>query len=221
MNHSSEICKHEIDWSLYAIIDKEWLQGRQIQEVAQKIIQGGATVIQYRDKVSDTETFLDEATLLREVTGAYKIPYIVNDRLDIALAVDADGVHLGQDDLKFDIAKEAIDPFKVIGVSINHPLELEWSREADYYGVGAVYPTDTKETHGVPGLDLVREIRKHTDAPLVGIGGIKADNVEAVIEAGCDGVAVISAILGEDDIEKATQRLSWAVQKAKQKVNPC
>jgi len=208
-----------LDWSLYVIIDEEWLRGFSVPECTEMAIAGGATIIQYRNKVSGTEKFMENAEVLRVVTHKHHVPLIINDRLDIALAVEADGVHLGQGDLAPQLARQALGPDMLLGISIDQIGQLIWSEGADYFGVGAVFPTNSKTVDSVGGLALVRKVRERTALPLIGIGGINGDNAASVIEAGCDGVAVISAVLGADHIETAARKLSDVVHRAKQKRN--
>jgi thiamine-phosphate pyrophosphorylase len=146
--------------------------------------------------------FYRNASALRRVTGERKIPLIINDRLDIALAVEADGIHVGQDDLPIERIR-ILAPAMTVGLSVSSEDDFLKSPEPDYYGVGAIFRTDTKAVSRVPGLALVRAIRKRTVRPLVGIGGINENNAAETIRAGCDGVAVISAILGEENAEQA------------------
>jgi thiamine-phosphate pyrophosphorylase len=197
-----------------AILDWEWLRGRPLESVACGIIQGGATVLQYRDKVSETAQLFRNAEILRRLTGAGRVPLIINDRLDIALAVGADGVHAGQNDLPLAVIR-SLAPRMTVGISVSALEEFSLSPDADYYGVGAVFPTQSKMVANVPGLTLIQNIRKHTRQTLIGIGGINETNIEAVIRSGCDGVAVISAILGEEDVEKATRRLRNQIDRVK------
>jgi len=209
------VIKQEIDWSLYAIIDKEWLKGRPVQEVGEQIIRGGAGVIQYRDKVSESEEFYRLALSLRQVTEVNGIPLIINDRVDIALAIEAAGVHLGQEDLPVEVARRIVGDEMILGGSVHSLSEYEKMKHVDYFGVGAVYPTRTKEKAEVGGIEIVRQIRARTQRPIIGIGGITLENLSPVFKAGADGVAVISAIMGADDVGEATQRLRDAIMKVK------
>jgi len=167
-------------------------------------------VIQYRDKRSSTRDLYRNALILRRVTRDGKIPLIVNDRVDIALAVEADGIHIGQDDMPVEVIR-TLAPDLTVGLSVSSLDDFAGSPEPDYYGLGALYSTDTKTVFEVPGLALVRAIRKWTVRPLIGIGGINATNAGEAILAGCDGVAVISAILGGDNAEQATRSLRKCV----------
>ncbi len=212
---TSRIKIKKIDWSLYAIIDREWLRGRDIKNIAEGIIMGGAGVIQYRDKVSESRTFYREALKLREITGIHNIPLIINDRVDIAVAVGADGVHLGKKDLPVDVVRKIVGDEMIIGASLKYESDFAAARNADYFGVGAIYPTKTYKTYHVSGLDIIRKIRAKTHRPIIGIGGITPQNVIPVLQAGANGVAVISAILGSDDIEEATRYLVEIIKQAK------
>jgi thiamine-phosphate pyrophosphorylase len=203
-----------VDWSLVAIVDREWLRGRTLESVTAGIIRGGATVIQYRDKISDAGGQLRNADILRRLTADARIPLIINDRLDIAMAVEADGVHTGRNDLPLAVIRR-LAPRMTAGVSVGSHGDFNRNPDADYYGVGAVFPTGTKRVKIVTGLDLVREVRRQSARPLIGIGGINEGNAQEVIAAGCDGVAVISAIMGESDVEQATHRLKLLIERAK------
>jgi thiamine-phosphate pyrophosphorylase len=203
-----------VDWSLVAIVDREWLAGRPLETVSAGVIRGGATVIQYRDKVSDAAEQFRNAGILRKLTREAGIPLIINDRLDIALAVGADGIHAGQDDLPLAVIRR-LAPRLIAGISVSSADDFKRTPDADYYGVGALFRTGSKQVKEVTGLDLVREIRMQTLKPLIGIGGIGENNIDAVIGAGCDGVAVISAILGERDVEKAAHLLRARIDRAK------
>jgi len=205
----------EIDWSLYAIIDREWLRGRDIEKVAEEIIIGGAGVIQYRDKVSESKTFYREALKLRRITGMHNIPLIINDRVDIALAVCADGVHLGKEDLPVDVARKIVGDKMIIGASLKYESDFTAAKGADYFGVGAIYPTKTYKTYHVSGLDIIKKIKAKTHRPIIGIGGITSENVIPVFRAGADGIAVISAILGKNNVKEAAKNLLDVIRRAK------
>jgi thiamine-phosphate pyrophosphorylase len=207
--------KNNIDWSFYAIIDAEWLRGRSAGALAKSLVLAGAGVIQYRDKINESGAFYRAALEIRESTANSKTVFIVNDRVDIALAAGADGVHLGQNDMPEEAARRLMGPAKLIGISVNSLEELTNAGSADYVGVGAVYPTGTKSNAAVTGLEIVRSIRQNTRLPIVGIGGINAENLDPVFDAGADGVAVISAILGSDDIDAAAELFAQAVRRAR------
>ena len=206
----------ELDWSLVAIIDRAWLRNRSIRQVAEQIIRGGAGIIQYRDKISESRAFYAEASVLRDVTTAHRITLIINDRVDIAMAVRADGVHLGQHDLPMDAARALVGENTILGGSVHHTGELATMEDADYLGVGAVYWTKSKAKAKVGGLELIKTIRSMTQKPMVGIGGITPENCGAVIAAGADGVAVISAIMDAEHITSTVQRFIEKIGYARQ-----
>lgn len=208
-----------IDLSIYVILDRDFTAGRPLLEVAEATMRWGATVIQLRDKSSDIQRFYRDAVELRQLARAMGRTFIVNDRVDIALAVDADGVHVGEDDLPVEATRRLVGPGKFVGSSAG---SIEAARAAiaagaDHLGVGPVYEArSTKADAGPPvGLTLVRDIAAFSPIPVVGIGGITAENARAVIEAGAAGVAVISAIGLAPDVKAATHALSWAVHPAR------
>lgn len=202
-----------IDWSLYVIIDYEWLQKRNLSRLVNAIIKGGATVIQYRDKISDSGEFYQRAKRIREITASHHIPFIVNDRLDIGLAVEADGVHLGQNDLPLFQARQIVGQKMILGISVSKLSEFNRSSYADYYGVGSIYSTDTKQNIHISGIDLIRQIRTITSKPIIGIGGIHSKNLLPVLEVGGDGIAVISSVLGAKNVCLATKRLYQSINR--------
>ncbi len=202
----------DVDWSIYAIIDQEWIGDRSIESIAEGMIRGGVGVIQYRDKKSEEKFFYESAAKLRRLIHAHSVPLIINDRVDMAIDVKADGVHLGQEDLNVDQARKLSHGKLLIGSSVSSSDEFEKVKDADYFGIGAVYTTKTKMDAKMGGIELIREIRTLTDKPLIGIGGITVQNLASVIQAGCDGVAVISAIMSRNDIECATQELVQKVR---------
>ena len=194
---------------LYVIVDTALLKGRSYQEVTAQVIRGGARVIQLRDKEYNKKELLSIARDMRAMCLAKDILFIVNDYLDIALAVDADGLHLGPYDLPVGIARQLLPADKILGgsartVDVATALGTE---SADYIGVGAMFPTDTKEGAEVVGIERLREIKEAVSTPIVAIGGINENNIREVIDAGADAVAVISAVLSADDVEKATRQL--------------
>jgi thiamine-phosphate diphosphorylase len=198
-------------WRLHVVTDAKVSRGRSHLEVAEAAIAGGADVLQLRDKEASGGRLYREALQLRKLTRDAKVPFIVNDRLDIALAVDADGVHVGQSDLPASVVRGVLGPGKFLGVSVVTVEEaiLAEKNGADYLGVGPVFEArGTKPDAGEPvGLDRIARIRRHCRIPIVAIGGINADNVRRVREAGADAVAVISAIVSADDISHATRQL--------------
>ena len=195
-------------------MDREWFGKRDIESIASQLLKGGVDVIQYRDKISDTDEIIRNTQTLRRMTRNQGIPLIINDRLDVAMAVDADGIHIGQNDMPASIIRR-LSPELMVGVSVSSIEEFEQVKDADYFGVGAVFSTETKKIDTVPGLELVREIRKRTNLTLIGIGGINPSNAGDAIHAGCNGVAVISALLGVESIDQAAIHLKRTILDAK------
>lgn len=201
--------KPRVDYTLYLCTDRELMTTDTITEAVELAIKGGVTVVQLREKDCSGRKFLEIAHEVKEITDAYEVPLIINDRLDIAMAVDADGVHLGQKDLPAAVARELLGPDKIIGVSAwNAELALRAQKEgADYIGAGDVFGTSTKaDTHHVSLQELVK-IRKTVKIPVVAIGGINMENIEKLKGTGIDGVAVISAILAARNITAAAEEL--------------
>ena len=195
------------EWSIYVITDRALSKGRSHEEVVRRAILGGVDVVQLRDKEAPTAQLYREALLLRDMAKKMNIPLIINDRVDVALAVDADGVHLGQDDLPLSIARRMLGPEKIIGISTH---SFQQARAAsltnpDYISIGPIYPTKTKETGPAVGVEIIRLIKDTTPIPVVAIGGITLENVGEVSQSGADCVALISSIVSAEDIE-ATAR---------------
>lgn len=198
---------------LYVIIDTQALKGRPPVEAANQVIRGGATTIQLRDKTQSKEQSLVLAQQLRDLCAEHEVLFIVNDYLDVALGADADGLHLGQDDLPVQVARKLLPPGKILGCSTTtvEQATRAQSEGADYVAVGAIYPTSSKTLTRVParvvGLETLRQVRQAVTLPLVAIGGIDKDNVSQVIAAGADSVAVITAVLGAESPEEAARQM--------------
>ena len=206
-----------IDYSLYLVTDRSLSKGRATREIVQAAVAGGVTCVQLREKDCGTREFIDEALALRPLLRDQDIPLIINDRLDVALAVEADGVHLGQSDMPIGMARKIAGNSLLIGISAESTDDaLRAEQEgADYIGISPVFATPTKTDTAAPlGLEGVNKIRELVDIPLVGIGGINRDNAASVIEAGADGVAVVSAIVSADDPRDATKKLKAVVNLA-------
>jgi len=202
---------------LYAIIDTQALKGRSHIEVATEIIRGGAKIIQLRDKHSSKKELLPIAQQLKKLCAEHNVLFIVNNCLDLALAADADGLHLGQDDLPTREARRLLPIDKILGISAR-TVELATAAQsegADYLGVGAMYPTSTKETAVVVGLERLRQIRQAVSLPLVAIGGITKDNASEVMAAGASSVAVISAILQAESPQEAARQIAGKLETPK------
>jgi thiamine-phosphate pyrophosphorylase len=194
---------------LYVIIDTAFLKGRSHLDVAGQVIRGGAKVIQLRDKEHGIRDFLTEAEELKELCSENDVLFIVNDSLEVALAVGADGLHLGRDDLPVGTARRLLPIDKIIGVSARRIGEARKAKAAgaDYLGVGAMYATATKAAAEVVGPGGINKIKSAVDMPVVAIGGISESNLGEVMKTGAAAAAVISAVMGAVDIEKATRRL--------------
>jgi thiamine-phosphate pyrophosphorylase len=207
-----------VDYSVYLVTDRELARGRTTLEIAAAAIRGGVSCIQLREKTCSTREFIDEALAIRSLLARHEIPLIINDRVDVALAVKADGIHLGQKDMPCSMARQLIPESMIVGISVESLDDAIAAQKdgADYLGVSPIYSTPTKTDTAQPlGLEGLRSIRSEVDLPLVGIGGLNADNAEAVIHNGADGVAVVSAIVAADDPEAATRALSEIVRLAK------
>jgi thiamine-phosphate pyrophosphorylase len=198
-------------WRLCVITDERMCPGRSHLRIAEEAILGGADVIQLRDKSASGRHLYRVALAMRKLTREGNVSFIVNDRVDIALAVDADGAHVGQQDLPASDARRILGPGRILGVSAETVEEAVLAEKdgADYLGIGPVFEARaTKADAGEPlGLDLIARIRRHTRLPIVAIGGITAENAREVREAGADAAAVISAVVAADDIAQATRRL--------------
>ena len=206
---------------LYVIIDTQALKGRSLIEAASQAIHGGARTIQLRDKQSNMKELLPVAMQLRGLCTEHNVLYIINDHLDLALAADADGLHLGQDDLPVAIARKLLPIDKILGcstTSVDKAIAAQ-SDGADYIAVGSIYPTSSKETATVVGLERLHQIRQAVTLPLVAIGGINKENAAEVMAAGADSLAVISAILHAEDIETATKELLETLQRKNEPID--
>jgi len=207
--------KRRLDLSVYIILDRDFTAGRSLAAVAEAAIRGGATVLQLRDKSGDMHRFYADAMWLQEIAQAADVPLIINDRVDIALAVDADGVHVGEDDVPVDAARRLVGQDRFVGASAGsvEAARAAIAAGADHLGVGPVYEARTTKADAGPpiGLSLIRDIAAFSPLPIVGIGGITADNAGAVIAAGAAGVAVLSAVGLAPDVEAATRTLGRSV----------
>ncbi len=201
--------KQDVDYGIYLITDRKILCGRELIQAIVEAVRGGVTVVQLREKELLTGEFYCVAKKVKEVTDELGIPLIINDRLDIALAVDAVGLHIGQEDMPAKIARKLLGLHKILGVSAATVEEAVLAQQegADYVGAGAVFATGTKEDIRFIGLEGLRKIKHSIDIPVVAIGGINEGNLKAVFENGADGAACVSGILGCNDIKKAVEKL--------------
>ena len=194
---------------LYVIADKEICGNRDIEEVVSRSIDGGAEMIQYRDKESDDNLFLKTASKLQAICKVRNIPFIVNDRVEIAIKIYADGVHVGQEDIPLVEARRKLGPDKIIGVSATSIQQAMKAEEegADYVGVGPIFDTRSKEIEKPIGLDIITAVKNRLKIPFFAIGGINLNNLDELIHAGGRRIAVISAVILSDDIKSAAARL--------------
>ncbi len=200
----------KIDWRLCLIADRDAAGKRNLFAIVQEATEAGATMIQLRCKNCKSREFLDLAVSISGFLKSRGIPLIINDRADIALACEADGLHLGQQDIPLFHARKILGPNRLIGISINTIAEAQKAEKegADYVGVGPVYFTSSKDKlPAILGLEGLRAIREKVRIPILAVGGINRQNARAVISSGADGIAVISAITREKDIRKATKNL--------------
>lgn len=201
--------KPDIDYTLYLCTDRQLMTTETIEESVELAIQGGVSVVQLREKTCTSREFYDMAKAVKTITDAYEVPLIINDRIDIALAVGADGVHLGQGDIPIGVARNLLGADKIVGATAN-TVELAkeaWHAGADYLGVGDVFGTTTKsDTRQIP-LEELKEIRDAVEIPVVAIGGVNEENIGLLKKTGVDGAAVISAVVGQKDITAAAERL--------------
>lgn len=203
-----------IDYSLYFVVDYVVNGGYELAELTEKAISGGATFIQLRYKSASTREFLEQARKVKTVCDNNNIPFVINDRVDIALAVNADGVHLGQDDMPIEIARPILGKDKIIGITagtVDKAIEAEQTG-ADYIGSNAIFPTSSKKDAGTPiGLETLKSLVAAVNIPVIAIGGINLKNARSCIDAGATGIAVISAISLADDPKTAARELKATI----------
>jgi thiamine-phosphate pyrophosphorylase len=208
-------------YELYLVTDEKASRGRDIINIVKQALKGGVTVVQLREKELSTRQFVERASELKKILKPYNVPLIINDRVDIALAIEADGVHIGQSDMPLEMVKKIVPGNMIIGLSVETVQQVREAEglEVDYLGVSPIFSTPTKTNFderpwGLEGLREARAISKHI---IVGIGGINADNAEDVIKAGADGIAVVSGICSADDPETASRELIKIVRNSKLK----
>ncbi len=209
-----------MEYTLYLVTDSGLSRGRPQVEVVEAALRGGVTVVQYREKSAPTRRMVEEARELRQLCRAAGVPFVVNDRVDVALAVDADGVHVGQDDMPAALARRLIGKGRILGVSACSVEEARRAEAdgADYIGASPIFATPTKpdapEAMGIEGL---RALVRAVGIPVVAIGGVNAENAAEIIAAGASGVAVVSAIVAADDVQEAARAIRTAEQKVRLK----
>jgi len=206
--------KHKVDYTLYLVTNRELIEADSIEECVEKAISGGVTMIQLREKTASSNEFFQIALRMREVTIRLDVPLIINDRVDIALAVNANGVHIGQDDLPYKAVRQIIGHDKVVGISVSNLSEALAASEAgaDYLSVGAMFSTKTKTDANLTSIDELRLIRDRVKIPLVVIGGINKETIPLFHGTSIDGIAVISAIISKSNKEEAARELKSLFQ---------
>ena len=200
----------QFDPKLYLVTDRPLCLGRDIEWVVEEAVKGGVTLVQLREKNTDTRQFIDLAIRLKKTLAVYNVPLLINDRIDVALAADADGVHIGQSDMPYETARRLLGDDKIIGLSVETFAEAEAADllDVDYIAVSPVYLTNTKtDTSNALGLAGVQRISALSKHPVVGIGGMNQATVKDVIHAGADGVAIVSAICSAESPMLASQQL--------------
>lgn len=206
--------KAQPDYSIYLVTDEGCLQGRALLDCVREALEGGVTLVQYRAKTASSAEMYAEALQLKALCDSFNVPLIINDRLDIAMAVGAAGVHLGQDDLPCAVARRILGEEYLIGVSAHNPTEAKAALQsgADYLGCGAVFGTATKADVKKLGTEGLEAICKAKGLPVVGIGGVTADNYREVRAAGADGAAIVSGILAQPDIRATVRAIARVSQ---------
>jgi len=207
-----------LDLSLYLVTDRFLALGRRLEQVVEQAVKGGVTIVQLREKEASSREFYELAIKLKKLLTPYHIPLIINDRLDIALACDADGLHIGQSDLPYPIARKLLGKEKIIGLSVENRQDTLNANllDVDYIGISPVFNTQTKtDTAAQIGLEGVREITRLSRHPSVGIGGINLINATDILKAGVNGLSVVSAIMSAADPEQAAKQLKAIINKNK------
>ena len=205
-------------WEVYLVTDQPSSKCRSTVEIVQAAIRGGVSVVQLREKHMQTLEFLEEGRRILAVLRPAGIPLIINDRIDLALALDADGVHLGPKDMPLSIARKILGQGRIIGFSVEESAQInkESSAYADYFAISPVFFTSTKDDISAPwGLEGLKKARSLTHAPLVAIGGVKLENTREIVAAGADCVAVVTAIVSAENPETATRDLLMEVRSGK------
>ena len=198
-----------IDYTLYLVTDRSVMSAKSLEQAVEQAIQGGCTVVQLREKYASSREFFETAQRVKQITDSYHIPLIINDRTDICLAVNAAGIHIGQQDLPAKIVRSMVGPDKIIGVSaatLSEAIQAEQDG-ADYLGVGAMFATSTKTNTRPVTIEQLTQIKQAVQIPVVAIGGIQTSNAATLTKTGIDGIAVVSAILAQENITHAAEQL--------------
>jgi thiamine-phosphate pyrophosphorylase len=202
--------KHKVNYSLYLVTDRELMTAKSIEECLEKAILGGCTVVQLREKTASSREFYQMAIKARKITNKFGIPLIINDRVDIALASGADGVHVGQKDLPCQVVRSILGPQKIVGVSVSNLKKALQAQKsgADYIGVGAMFATGTKKNADIVTMEELKKICDIVTIPVVAIGGINRRTISFFSKIKISGVAVVSAVVAQQDIESAARELN-------------
>lgn len=209
---------NNFDLSLYLVTDRDLSKGRSLDYLVEEAVKGGVSMVQLREKNVSTIEFYNIACSLKSLLKVHNIPLIINDRLDIAIACDADGLHIGQSDMPYEVVRKILGEDKIIGLSVE---TIQQARDAnsldvDYIGLSPVFSTDTKTDINIPlELEGIKEIASFTKHKTVAIGGIKTSNTADIIRSGADGIAVVSAIISQDNPQKAAEELSNIIKNAR------
>ena len=201
--------KEDIDYSVYLVTDSRDKTEEEFLVIIEEAIKGGTSIVQLREKTASTKDFYELALKVKEITSRYDVPLLINDRIDIALAIDSEGVHIGQDDMPADIARAIIGDEKILGVSASTVDEAVKAQKdgADYIGSGAVFPTSTKDDADSVSKDELKEIVNSIDIPVVAIGGITLENAQELKDTGISGFSVVSAIMSAKNPQVASKKL--------------
>ena len=203
------------DYTLYMVTDRELMSTESLENAVRNAIEGGVTIVQLREKSASSREFYEQAVRIKNITDEYGVSLIINDRIDIALSVNAAGVHIGQSDIPAKVARKIIGEVMVLGVSASSVREALQAQNdgADYLGVGAMFPTGTKTDAQTVSMEELRHIRQAVSIPIVAIGGINRENAASFRDTGIDGLAVVSAIISQADIKRAAEELRFQFQK--------
>ncbi len=198
--------------TIYLITDDKYFKNRDLFETIELALQGGVTAVQYRFKNKTTRQMYEELLKIREITRKYNADLVVNDRVDLALAVDADGVHVGKEDLPPEVVRKVVGEKMYIGYTANSLEEVKKAQKLpiDYIGFGSIYPTTTKEDYKLVGIEALKETVRISEKPIVAIGGIMPYRVAEVLKAGCRNLAISAGILGFEDVKKAAEEIQRA-----------
>ncbi len=201
--------RNKVDYSLYLVTDRDLMSTNTLEEAVEQAILGGCTIVQLREKTASSLEFYQNALKVKAVTDKYNIPLIINDRVDIALAVDAAGIHVGQNDLPAQVVRSIVGTHKILGVSASSVENARKAQKdgADYIGVGALYSTSTKTDVSVISHGQLIAVKNAVEIPVVGIGGINGQNALELAKTGIDGIAVVSSIIAQKDISGAAKAL--------------